>query len=376
MADEKQPSKFQKLIQTHGEKLALGGAAVALLGYLVWSFALAAPDPSAGTLDNLATQISGQTKARHEGLAPKADYAKLSAPALDVYNRQIDVKEPPAWGGTVATKVDVKVTTSITTKEAPHVLAAITISSVDAALEGITVTFAKGEVPDGYEESPVSGFVIERRKGKGSWEVLDDDVAASATSYVDTKIEPKTEYTYRVRATTSDAKVTNATSGRGSPSNEVATKSLGIWKFSVLNPIPGDDIMEKKGSAYIIIEKFDKEHGKVDIRHIHAEGDKIGFWDNSFKHRIAVKGGSQIEVDFETGATLKTIRAKEIVHKYKQCNPKFEGGARSGCDIVTKEIKQTLNEIVIIDDEGGKILVYHPEKRTYADQLCPEHAGK
>ncbi|HEV3028728.1 MAG TPA: hypothetical protein VG457_14210, partial [Planctomycetota bacterium] len=237
-------------------------------------------------------------------------------------------------------------------------------------------------------------FLLEREvNGSGKWEVLNDKIDAKVLSYVDSKIEPKAKYNYRVTAFSTDknflergGKVDPESGATPNPSGLVnmttgaPVQTLGIWKINFSNATKPADAA--KGMVYVKIEKFEKGVGKVEKAHIHYDGDTIGTWEESAgaeptsKHRVAAKTGRSIEVDFNTGATLISVNPVKLVVDVKRCKPIFDKstGNKTGCDQIIEKRNFDTAQITYKDDEGlHKIYVPSPNS---LDQLCDEHGGR
>src|ERR1043166_9523639 len=83
MADEKAPNKAKEFFAKHGEKVGLGVAAAALLGYLAFGIVLAKEDTSVRDLQKETQRLDGERRKRHERYtAPevKVDSGTVLAP--------------------------------------------------------------------------------------------------------------------------------------------------------------------------------------------------------------------------------------------------------------------------------------------------------
>jgi hypothetical protein len=378
MADAKEPSKAQLFFMNHGEKLALGVCAAALVGYLVYSFALAGDDPTSRDLAGLTTAVEQERNNAHGDLAPgKID--SVSGDALKPYNSQFTATESNPWVGSISTDIKVKPVTKKIDKEPPTVLANVILQTkVDVALDGLTIHFAPEALDKDTKEAPIDHFIVERKGKDGKWEVLAEKVSSSATSYTDKNIDPKTEYGYRVRAVTSDTKwrKENSADGISKASAEATAKSLGIWKITILMANKNDQVdPDAKGTAYILLEKFDKVHGRVEFKRNYTEGDIIGVVDGKTVHKISISGGKSVDVDFNCGALLKSIENIKADVKFKKCVKKMTSTGSEGCDTVEEKVAMSSKKITIIDEDKAKLVIYQPEL-VAPDQLCEEHGGR
>jgi hypothetical protein len=317
MADKKEPSQAQKFFIQHGEKVALGVAAALLVGYLVYSFMFTSENADALRLRGMTATTDTEKTKEHVDLAPQKG-AGLQSTALAPYTGTSQADPANPWATSYPTTGNVTVKEIDLEKETATMLASVTmVSKADVAIDGITIKFNAGSVDTKeYNEAAIDSYIIERKGKDGKWEVLDDKVKPDAVSYVDRALDPKTDYAYRVRPVTSDPKWRKESGhpdGIGNPSNEVTARSLGIWNFTIISATAPKEFDEPgTGSAYILIEKFDKQHGKVEVKHIHKVGEKIGEWDGKTVHRISLPGGKSIEVDFASGAMLKGIEAFKV----------------------------------------------------------------
>ncbi len=385
MADQKEPSAAKKFFMQHGEKVALGVAAALLVGYLVYAFALTEQDATARTLSGLTGEIKGQQEREHADLAA-GKASSLTSSALAPYTNTSKAEEANAWATAYATVGDVtpKWTEGpVAAKEI--VLPAITIETkVNVELKGITVNFSPAAVDKDVDEAVIDSFIVERKGKSGKWDIIDGAVDGKATSFTDSKLDPKTVYSYRITAVTSDPKwkKNNSPDGHGKASNEVSATSLGIWEFSITTASPGRDD-EEPGTAFLVIKKFDKDHGMVEVKHNHKAGEKIGVWEetkgkgDTGVHRISQSGGTSIEVDFGSGAELKKVENFSKDVKFKKCIPIFDKstGTKTGCDTV-EDKRKVSGVLVVIKDEEGKTVTIHRPELFVEDQLCEKHGGR
>ena len=217
-----------------------------------------------------------------------------------------------------------------------------------------------------------------------------ESLPASERSFKDTKIDPKTNYNYRVTAYC-DAKEYKERGGpEATPRPDgvvamvtgTAPQTLGIWKMSFLNPFKPENA--EKGQVYVKIEKFEKPLGsKVEKARIHHAGDVIGWWpetgspEPTSKHRVQV-GTKSVEVDFDTKTKLMSVEPRKVVIEIKKCAPKFTNGQRDGCNTVTEKRSFDVHEIVLKGPDGDeRILSPNPrENPNGQDQMCEEHGGR
>ena len=378
MADAKEPSKAQLFFMNHGEKVALGVCAAALVGYLVYSFALSTPDPTSRDLAGLTNAVELEKNNAHADLAPgKID--SVSGDALKPYNSQFTAAEANSWVGSVTTEIKVNVRTKTIEKEAPTILANVILESkIDVALDGLTIHFAPETLDKDTKEAAIEHFIVERRGKDGKWEVIAEKVSSTASSYTDKNIDPKTEYGYRVRAVTTDEKwrKVNSADGISKASAEAVAKSLGIWKITILMANKNDQLdPDVKGTAYILLEKFDKVHGRVEFKRNYTEGDFIGVADGKTVHKISLSGGKSVDVDMNCGALLKSIDNVKGDVKFKKCVKKMSSTGSEGCDTIEDKVTMSSKKITIVDEDKVKLVIFQPEM-VAPDQLCEEHGGR
>ena len=91
------------------------------------------------------------------------------------------------------------------------------------------------------------------------------------TTSRDSVIEPRTLYSYRITSHVDEDKQNRAAVKGMTVGTAAPVRTMGIWNIRFANAM--------KSMAYVTIEKFDKKlGGKVEIKHIHHAGDKIGWW--------------------------------------------------------------------------------------------------
>jgi len=405
MADPKKSNALNDFLMKFGEKLALGVAVLLLLGYAIYAFGMSSEDPSLGQVKKGIDAIEKEGKNPHKDMmAP--DTQNWQAGAVGPWNTVVTTARPPDdWGGFIITKAEGKGVAKAIIKKIPVVVPPVAFGSIEVAIDSITVTWSykdftpqevlkMGREKEKIDAAKASHFVLEREvNGNGKWEVIAEKLDVKVQSYIDTKIEPKTKYAYKVTAYSTDKNylerggkvdpVDGATSNANGKINVVTgpqVSTLGIWKLTFTNPSKPADAA--KGMVYVKIEKFEKGYGKVEKAHIHYDGDQIGFWEESAgaepvsKHRVATTKGKTIEVDFNIGATLISVNPVKLVVDVKRCKPIFDKstGVKTGCDQIIEKRNYDTSLIVYKDDEGQK-KIYSPNPGDL-NQLCEEHGGK
>jgi hypothetical protein len=403
MADAKKGNAAKEFFEKYGEKLALGIALVILVGYAAYAFGMSAPDPSLGLVEKNIRLVKTEEKTPHPDMqAPNTE--NWQAKAINPWNTVVtSARSADDWTGFLVTKAEGKGVKREIIKKVPVVVPHVAFGTVDVAIDSITVTwnykdFTSQETQKMAREkktdpAKATHFVLERQSGaSGKWEVLADKLDIKVQSYVDTKIEPKSKYTYRVTAYSTEKNFlerggkiddeTGATSNPGGLVNSVTgppVQTLGIWKLTFTNPMKP---AEAKGMVYVKIEKFEKGHGKVEKAHMQYDGDQIGTWEETqggeptSRHRVTVRGGKSIEVDFNTGTTLISVTRVSLPVEAKRCKTIFDKatGNKIGCDQVVDKRTFETGLVTYKDDEGVK-KVYVPSPSSL-DQLCEEHGGR
>lgn len=403
MAEAKKVSPAVLFLTNNGEKLALGIAVLLLVVFAFLWFGMGGEDPTLD-LDKKAASLDRETATVHAEMSPPPS-ENLQAKAVNPWTTLVASARPAdGWSGFLITKAEGKGLKKDVIKKVPVLVPQVSNVITEVAIDSITVgwsykDFTTQEVQKMAREkenkadaAKVTHFQLEREAG-GKWEVLADKLDAKVLSYVDTKIEAKSKYNYRVTAFSTDktylergGKVDPEHGATANPTGlvNVATgtpvQSMGIWKLTFTNATKPQDAA--KGMVYVKIEKFEKGVGKVEKAHIHYDGDQIGTWEEAAgaeptsKHRVATKTGKSIEVDFNTGATLITVNPMKIVVDVKRCKPQFDKatGNKTGCEQVTEKRNFDTAQITYKDDEGTK-KIYVPSPSSL-DQLCDEHGGR
>jgi hypothetical protein len=127
------------------------------------------------------------------------------------------------------------------------------------------------------------------------------------------------------------------------------------------------------------ILKFEKGVGKVEAKHIQYDGDQIGFWadtegaEPTFLHRVRLPTGKAVDVDFNSGATLKSVLPTTLVVQVKRCKAIYDkpSGERVDCDQVVEPRSFATHLVNYRDSEGlHQIAVPDP---GILDQRCDYH---
>lgn len=402
MAEDKKSGKMGEFFRKHGEKLGLAAAAAALVVYLVMGVLMAKEDPVAQRLNELAdVAVKERQKDHPANKAPELPAYKDRAVAP--WNEVATAKGADDWAGTLRSRLKGKELAAAVVRSSKVVIPQVTLTGADVALDGVTINWSVKELTKKEQDElkkrdvklfdylfrPLTHFTVEREAG-GKWEVLADKLPAGTTSYTDAKIEPKTNYRYRLTSWCTDkdylARVESAGKGEVIQMREPLT-TLGIWKIGFSNVMKHED---QKGQVYVTIEKFEKTLGRsVTVKHTHYEGDKIGWWktdpanadeEPKSKHKISMPGGKTLEIDFDTGMTLLAIKDKKVTVERKKCVRKVGVSGIEPCKEPTVErVTVATKEITYKDDEGKTVPVYNPDPKTVRqaqDEFCEEHKPK
>src|SRR5579862_2941504 len=405
MAEPKKVNPAVTFLVNNGEKLALGIAVLLLVVFAFLWFGMSAEDPTI-PLEKIATNLDKEAKTSHQDkTAPNTE--NWQAKAVNPWSTLVtSARAGDNWGGFLVTSAVGKGVKKDVIKKIPVLVPPVSNLVTEVAIDSNTVSwtyrdFTTQEVQkmarDKEKKSDaakVTSFTLEREvNGSGKWEVLGDAIDAKTLTYVDSKIEPKQKYNYRITAFSNDktylergGKIDPETGATANPSGLVnmvtgtPVQTLGIWKITFTNPTKQADA--PKGMVYVKIEKFERGVGKVEKAHIHYDGDSLGTWEESAgaeptsKHRVASKTGKSIEVDFNTGATLISVNPVKIVVDVKRCKPIYDKstGNKTGCDQIIEKRNFDTAQIIYKDDEGTH-KVYVPSPNSL-DQLCEDHGGR
>ena len=404
MADATKANAAKEFLEKFGEKLALGVALLILVGYAVVAFGMSSEDPSLGAVEKNIKAIEREERTPHSDMvAPNTE--NWQAKAINPWNTVVtSARSADDWGAFLVTKAEGKAVKREIIKKVPCIVPEVAFGGAEVAIDSITVScvykdFSREDIQKMSREKPenkkdmakATHFLLERQVGTGKWEVLADKLDVKVQSYVDQKIEPKSKYSYRVTAYSTDklylergGPIDPETGATPNPDGKINTatgpaiQTLGIWKLTFSNPMKP---AEAKGMVYVKIEKFEKGHGKVEKAHMQYDGDLIGSWEETqgaeptTKHRVNVKGGKSIEVDFNTNTTLISVTRVNLPVEAKRCKPIYvAGGTKTGCETIIEKRNFDTGLITYKDDEGVK-KVYVPSPSSL-DQLCEEHGGR
>lgn len=404
MADAKKKNAAQEFLEKYGEKLALAISLAILVAYAIMAFGMSSEEPSLGLVDKNIRTIDKEEKTAHKEKMPP-DSENWQARAIGPWSSVVTTARPPDdWSGHLVTRAVGRGIVEPVAKRIPVLVPTVSFGGAEVNIDNIAVTwnykdFSPQELQkmarskEKTEAAKASYFVLERQaNGSGKWEVLADKLDTKTLSYVDSKIDPKARYAYRVTAYCTEknylergGKLDDEIGATPNPTGLINTsagkpvETLGLWKLSFSNATKPADAA--KGMVYVKIEKFEKGYGKVEKSHIHYDGDQIGFWEESAgadptsKHRVASKGGRAIEVDFNMGATLISVNPVKLAVDVKRCKPIYNpDGTKKDCQIITEKRNFDTALVTYKDDEGvHKVYVPSP---NILDQLCEEHGGR
>jgi hypothetical protein len=221
---------------------------------------------------------------------------------------------------------------------------------------------------------PVTGFTVERQKlGSGRWTALSTDLPPTARQYLDEGAERGGKYLYRVTARLEGGAETAA-------ETEDPVAGPPIWKLTFIRTwkVSG----AAKVIVYVSILKFENGLGRVEAKHDHSEGDRIGWWEETPGqgptplHPVPLADGKTIMVDFNVGATLKAAMPVTKILQVRRCKPIYDktSGEKIGCEPILKELPLEGYEISY-EDADGVHQVSDPDATVLAgmNELCPKH---
>lgn len=403
MADEKKPGKAAQFFSKHGEKLGLVAAALALLVYLALTLLFPKEDLAVNSFERRERDIQSERQKEHPDQKPP-ELAAYVARAVAPWNEVATARSAVDTAGTLETQVKVKEIAPPPKAVDKVVIPEIALGNVEVAIDGVNFSWEVKELSAkqqdeikkrdaklyNYQFRKLNYFSVERQAAGGKWEVLADKIPAGTTSFTDSKIEPKTKYRYRVTSwcTDKDFLARVESSGKGQTVElPTAIQTQGIWKVTFSQAMKPE---EGKGMVYIEIEKFEKSLGKaVKARHIHYEGDKIGWWkinpqdeneEPKHRHKIPQPGGKTVEVDFNCGMTLVSIKPTKVVVDKKKCERKVSASGFEPCEgPKTEKVTVNTTEINYTNEEGKPVKVYQPDPKAHPqaqDQFCEDHKPK
>ncbi|HXG62188.1 MAG TPA: fibronectin type III domain-containing protein [Planctomycetota bacterium] len=392
MAEAKKAGTAQAFLAAHGEKLGLGVAAAALLGYLVLGVLMAQEDRAPSEVRREVERLSRERQngdAQYDPPAPEPWAARAVEPWNNVIASARGANDFAATGlPEIRAKAIERPKVAVKEVKVPPV----TLGPVDVGLDGVTISwdvkaFTRQEelaLQKEFDLLKYSHFSVEREvAGSGKWEILADKLPPTTKNFKDTRIEPKTKYNYRVKAYVEPDK-----QGRkpreGDPvvlSLPSPVQTLGIFRVTFINPgrVPGQDAYQ----VWVKIEKHDRELGPVEIRQFQRPGEKIGWWpegqggEPTSMHPIS-RGGRAHTVDFNTGMTLVSIKPTTVTLEITKCKKQITAQGAGQCQFVKeKRVFHDIYEIVV--SEGGAeqtLLIPNPKDSPRArDEFCEIHGG-
>jgi hypothetical protein len=252
----------------------------------------------------------------------------------------------------------------------------ITLEKVASVADGVALGWFvfeakdRGANGDVLSPKPISHFTVERQAFlTGKW-ILATTLPPSARTYLDPEVEYGGRYLYRITSHFVDGRRT---------SFETADPVNGppLWSFKFINPSKPAEAA--KGMVYVKIVKFEKGYGKVEAKRIQYDGDRLGFWEETpgaeptFVHRVSLPTGKAVEVDFNTGATLKSVLPTKLVVQVNRCRVIYDkpSGDRVGCDQVVEPRTLQVHQVIYRDSQGLHQVTV-PDPGNF-DQLCDHH---
>ena len=387
MADEKKPGAAVELLSKHGEKIILAAAVLGLVAYVVLGVVMANPDPGSKPLLAQIKLIIDEKGEDH------SDEPSMKAGKPDTYGEVL----APQKTMTLAAEASDGVATLATTiiyhaKKGPVIIInpvkvpEISFDSSSVELDKVEVSWTaeswtsseRSQLKKGHDLLNLTHFTIERKVGEGKWKVVQSDVPITQNNYVDTDIDPKTTYHYRITSHCEEDLKKRAGASGMTIQTPMPLTTLGIWSLSINTAM--------KGQAYLTIQKFDKKLGrKVEKKHIHHAKDRIGWWKETggdvpvSTHLVPLGGGKSASVDFNTGMTLVSVEKKPATIKIDKCDPIYgPGGQRTGCTRTTEDVTISNTYEVVYKDKDGKHVLFYPDpmKNPRArSKACADHGG-
>jgi hypothetical protein len=146
----------------------------------------------------------------------------------------------------------------------------------------------------GENNVETAGYHLYRRRGEGGAFTRVTGEPVKEKAFVDAAVEPEVAYAYAVSAVTDDARVTGGESARSEPREvrTLATLRLELKKVSM--------VVEGAPVAQVRVHRF-HEGRWWEKDYMVLEGSPLGRVERLWRD------GRVVEVDFRTGATVKTI---------------------------------------------------------------------
>jgi len=393
MAEEKKESAAKAFFVKHGEKVGLGAAALALVAYLVVGVLMAKDDPTPKQVDREVRRIKDDKVTSHDKDAEfKAPDSKpWSDTAVKPWNNVVaSARGGTDWVATGLPEFKLKEIAPVAIKIRGVRIPEIAFGNVEVSLDSVILTWSVKAFTPAEERTlardndilKLKEFVIERQAAVGGkWEEIGRVTDLKTTTFKDTKIDPKTKYTYRVTSIPEPDKL-NRPEAKGMTVTGSAVSTYGIWKVSFINPSKAAG--SAKGMVYVTIEKFEKGRGTVSIRRIHYAGDKIGSWAETegaepTSTHVVSQGGKSFKVDFNTGMELVSIEPAKVTIDIVKCKTQFDNtGNKIGCTELKEKRSFDVHEIVYKDDDGThKMHSPNPKDSPRGqDEKCEDHGGK
>jgi len=349
------------LLSRNIEKVILGGAIALLLSYFIFGASSANGNADMRTLkervDKIKERLSMQTANSDKG----ADFSPKT------WNNIITPVEGNSWIGYIPPIVN-RSAQPIDKGVDPLKMPAPLLKSVMANMGGIIIEWEDGSVPSGYQMLKPKSYAIMKKK------VVDADykevgiVDAAIKKFTDTKVEPKTQYEYRILSITDNiGYVKTEGSDRSEPSKGIVVKSEGVFKISYKG-VMGD-------TAVVTVEKFEVTDGSsYKGTFWHKRGEKIGDRKLINETAFGAKLPKQKEIDFSTGYVVKSFNEKEKVEvSYLECKSKelMNPLHQPVMEKVTIEVD---DGFIYVDDEGKEQKIWgNGNEPKGPDKRCPDH---
>jgi hypothetical protein len=394
MTDEKKSAAAAALAK-YGEKVALGVSVLALGVGAFLMFGLKSPDPTAA-VRHIGAKVKNGFSEEHEAHKAPAPENWQARSVGDWNTVLVSARAGNDWVATLATTAEGKALDKKITKAKLYKVPSVIMGQVDVEIDHIMVNWSVLDFTREEKRKDAKDFdfgalthVQLERQSKGKWEILEPKIDIKTLSYRDSKIEPRTSYTYRLTAFSTEKgflergtpdETYGATPNAQGIANQAVSpqvQTYGLWKLGFSNPFKP---AEGKGKVYVTIEKFEKGVGKVQIRHIHDEGDVLGFWEEApgagptSIHKISVPPGRVLQVDWNTGATLMKVQPTKVTVDVEKCRPKISAQGNEGCDRIVEKRTVTTN-LIVYKDADGEHKMYSPALPD-TNERCEQHGGR
>lgn len=330
----------KKLFLEHGEKIGLGVGVVLLLVYVVLAWVVPPSNADIQQIDNYRNAISTALANNTPAAIPSTDYLKGARQPWEVVEKPGDAND---WAMVYQTRIIEEPsgpTKPVDTGPQETVHKAPTLLDPHVDIGAITLKWSK----DKDTTATIARYkVLRKLEGAGDFKELGTPIEEpkDEASYVDSEVQPKKSYVYKVVSLTEDKKPDK----KEMVSNEV--KATATSTVAVV--FKGGSAQEQNKIAIITVRKFfpdTKEWKKKDFTV--RPGEAIG------KKETTKTGGKVAEVDFTTG--YKLIDVKEAKRKVKRQVTRMEKKDNVMVPVVEDiEDVQTSLKMVYSDEEAKQV---------------------